>query len=163
MIDLKKLEKSLDETLANETKDSLSEWFQNKNSELMSQETKIIFRIELPEDRNGMWYNKDGELDKKIHLLCPHGIAKDFPMPLNLELHRKDGEIWNSGGKSIENMNEWFTPLDAKNLMNNGFKLFQFEVNMYQELAMEILFCRKGIISQKEISLDKIWNMDLSK
>ena len=60
--------------------------------------SRTIFRIEKPEDRNGMWYNKNGIFMKTIDILCPNGIAKDFPMPLNLELHRKDGEIWNSAG-----------------------------------------------------------------
>lgn len=127
----------------------------------MGQETKIVFRIEIPESRSGMWYDKNGIFRKSIHILCPDGIAKDFPMPLNLGLHRKDGEIWNSAGSSIEQMNHWFTPSDAKNLMNKGFKLFEFETTMYQELENEILFCRKGIITQKEIPLETIW--DLSK
>lgn len=122
-------------------------------------ETKIVYRIENPEDKDGMWYTKDGILRKKIHILCPNGIAKDFPMPLNLKLHRKDGEVWNSAGKSIENMNHWFTPMDAVNLFNNGFKLFKFETTMFQELEMEILFCRKGIISQKEIPLENVWDI----
>ena len=127
----------------------------------MIMKVKTVYRIEVPEDKNGMWYNKNGVLNKKIHILCPHGIAKDFPMPLNLELHRKDGEVWNSAGKSIENMNEWFAPQDAINLMNNGFKLFKFEVNMFQELENEILFCRKGIIKQSEIPLEEVWNLNL--
>lgn len=120
---------------------------------------KTIFRIETPEDKNGMWYNKDGVFEKRIHILCPNGLAKDFPMPLNLELHRKDGEIWNSGGKSIENMHQWFTVEDVKSLINNGFKLFQFNVNMFQELENEILFCRKGVLTQKEIDISLIWNV----
>lgn len=123
-------------------------------------EIKTIYRIENPTDMNGMWYNIQGEPLKRIHELCPNGIAKDFPMPLNLELHRRDGRIWNSGGKSIENMNQWFTPEDAINLMNNGFKLFQFKVNIYNELDMEILFCRDGIIKQKEIPLELVWNIN---
>jgi len=127
----------------------------------MKQETKIIFRIEIPESKHGMWYDENGIYQKKIHILCPNGIAKDFPMPLNLELHRKNGEIWNSAGSSIDQMNHWFTSSDAMNLMNKGFKLFQYEVNMYQELENEILFCRKGIISQIDIPLETIW--DLSK
>lgn len=121
--------------------------------------TKTIYRIENPLDRDGMWYTKEGVFRKNIHILCPDGIAKDFPMPLNLKLHRKDGEIWNSAGKSIENMNQWFTSSDAINLYNKGFKLFEFEVNMFQELEFEILFCRKGIIKQKEILLETIWDI----
>ena len=120
---------------------------------------KTIYRIENPIEMDGMWYTKDGIFRKNIHILCPNGIAKDFPMPLNLELHRKNGEIWNSAGKSIENMNSWFTPQDAINLYRNGFKLFEFEVNMFQELEKEILFCRKGILKQIEIPLEYVWNI----
>ena len=123
--------------------------------------TKTIFRIENPVDRDGMWYTKDGIFRKTIHIFCPDGIAKDFPMPLNLKLHRKDGHIWQSAGKSIENMNEWFTASDAINLYNNGFKLFQFEVNVFQELPMEILFYRESIIKQSEIPLESIWDIKL--
>jgi len=122
-------------------------------------ETKKVFRIEHPTDRDGMWYTKEGLFRKKIHILCPDGIAKDFPMPLNLELHRKDGHIWQSAGKNVENMNQWFTASDAINLYNNGFKLFEFETTMFQELDMEILFCRQGVIKQREIPLESIWDI----
>lgn len=122
-------------------------------------ETRTIYRIEHPEDKNGMWYNKNGVFQKKIHILCPHGLAKDMPMPLNLELHRKGGDIWNSAGASIEQMNSWFAPQDAVNLLNNGFKLFKFEVSEFQELEHEILFTRKGIIAQDEIALETVWNI----
>ena len=30
-------------------------------------ESKIIYRIENPEDKDGMWYTKNGILRKKIH------------------------------------------------------------------------------------------------
>ncbi len=126
-------------------------------------ESKKIYRIENPQDKDGMWYDKNGVLRKKIHILCPDGIAKDFPMPLNLELHRKDGHIWQSAGKSIENMNQWFTASDAINLFNNGFKLFEFETTIFQELEMEILFCREGITKQREIPLEEIWDLSETK
>lgn len=119
-----------------------------------------VFRIENPTDMDGMWYTKEGLLRKKIHILCPDGIAKDFPMPLNLELHRKNGHIWQSAGKSVENMNQWFTASDAINLYNNGFKLFEFETIMFQELDTEILFCRQGVIKQREIPLERIWDIN---
>ena len=121
-------------------------------------ETKIVYRIENPEDKDGMWYTKDGILRKKIHILCPDGIAKDFPMPFN-PIHKKDGHIWQSAGKNIENMNQWFTASDAINLFNNGFKLFEFETTMFQELEMEVLFCRKGVMKQREIPLESIWDI----
>lgn len=121
--------------------------------------SRQIFRIENPVHYHGMWYDSEGDFDPVIQELCPNGLAKDFPMPENLELHRKDGKIWNSAGKSIENMNEWFAPQDAINLVNNGFKLFEFEVEVFQELPMEILFCREDILSQKEIPLEDVWDI----
>lgn len=56
-------------------------------------------------------------------------------------------------------MNQWFTASDAINLYNNGFKLFEFETTMFQELDMEILFCRKGVVKQREIPLESIWDI----
>lgn len=118
-----------------------------------------IYRIEVPESKHGMWYNEHGVFQKTIDILCPDGIAKDFPMPLNLELHRKDSQVWNSAGESVEQMNHWFTSEDARNLYNSGFKLFQFEVTEFQKLEHEILFTRRGIINQEEISLEIIWEL----
>lgn len=121
-------------------------------------ELRTIYRIENPNDGDGMWYGGDGVLKKKIHILCPNGIAKDFPMPFN-PLHRKDGKIWKSAGKSIENMNQWFTSEDAKSLYENGFRLYEFKTKIYQELEMEILFVPTEVESKVEIPLNKVWNI----
>lgn len=120
-------------------------------------EAKKIYRIE--KEYRSLWYDEEGRFDSIIEELCPYSIAKNFPMPKNLELHRKDGLVWYSAGKSIENMNEWFAPQDAINLYNDGFKLFKFEVNKYQELPMETLFCREGIVNQEEIPLEEVWEI----
>ena len=122
-------------------------------------QTRTVYRIENPEDKDGMWYTKDGIFRKTIHILCPNGIAKDFPMPSNLALHRKGGRIWQSAGKNAGNMNQWFTASDAVSLSQNGFKLFEFETNLFNELDMEILFCREGVIKQREIPLEEIWDL----
>lgn len=122
-------------------------------------ETRIVYRIENPIHMDGMWYTKDGIYRKTIHILCPNGISKTLPMPKNLELHRKDGFVWNSAGKNIESMHHWFTASDALSLYRNGFRLFQFEVNMFNELEFETLFCRDGIVKQKEIPLETIWDL----
>lgn len=125
----------------------------------MNKSIRTIYRIEKPEGRHGMWYDSEGKFDPVIQELCPNGAAKDFPMPKNLELHRKDDRVWNSGGKSIADMRYWFSAQDAIGLLGHGFKLFEFEVTMFQELDKEILFCRDGIITQKEIPLDEIWEI----
>jgi hypothetical protein len=119
---------------------------------------KTVYRIEKPDETSGMWYTKEGVMRKTIHILCPYGRAKDLPMPYNL-LHKKDGEVWISTADSKDNMNYFFTTEDAINLYNNGYKLFEFKASMYQYLEHEVLICRKGIISQKEIPLETLWDI----
>ena len=118
--------------------------------------TITVYRIENPTTHHGMWYDANGKYDPVIQELCPNGITKDLPMPFN-KAQQTDGYKWYSAGKSIENMHQWFSAEDAQRLVNNGFKLFQFKVNMYQQLDMEVLFCREGVVDCKEIPLDFIW------
>jgi hypothetical protein len=128
----------------------------------MQQNTHLmtVYRIENPVEKHGMWYNNNGVMQKKIHILCPNGIAKDLPMPLRTELHRKDGHVWLSAAKDSAVMNSFFHPQDAANLYNNGYKLFEFATTMFQVLEWgEVLFCRKGIVSQKEIPLETLWDI----
>ena len=117
-----------------------------------------VYRIEHPVDKDGMWYNVKGLPKKQIHTLCPNGIAKDFPMPLN-PLHQKDGKVWCSAGKCVEQMHHWFTTEDALSLEKNGYKLYEFIVPEIQELEHEALFCRKEAISFREIDLSEVWDL----
>jgi hypothetical protein len=111
-----------------------------------------IYRIENPTTHHGMWYDANGNYVPLIKDLCPNGITKDLPMPFN-EAHRRDGYEWYSAGKDIDNMHQWFSTEDAQRLINNGFKLFQFQVTMYQELEMEVLFCREGVIERRALDI----------
>lgn len=117
-----------------------------------------VYRIEDPNSQDGMWYNSKGKPKKIIDKLCPNGKAKDLPMPYN-ELHKKDNKSWSSGGKSIEQMQHWFTNQDALQLVKNGYKLYEFIVPEIQELEFEVLFCKADVITKKEIELNKIWNL----
>jgi hypothetical protein len=121
-------------------------------------ETRTVYRIEKPEANHGMWYNAKGEYEPIIDTLCPDGISKDFPMDYDKK-HRKDGKVWYSSGKSIENMHQWFSANDAKRLLENGFRLFIYVVSEWQEKEMEYLFTKEGVISVEEITLDKIWDI----
>lgn len=129
-------------------------------------ENKIqVYRIEKPIDKDGMWYDSEGNPKKQIHELCPNGIAKDFPMPYN-NLHRKEGKVWCSAGKCVETMKHWFTAEDAQSLLDKGFKLYAITVPRVQELEFESLFCREEIIEQREIELTEVWdelNLDATK
>jgi hypothetical protein len=116
-----------------------------------------IFRIEHEVTKDGMWYNNNGIFTNKIQIICPDAIAKDLPMEFS-EIYKAHNTIWQSAGKSIENMNEWFSKQDAINLYNAGLKLYELDVQNYIELEKEILFDRNSIINKKEISINKIWS-----
>ena len=118
--------------------------------------TKTIYRIENPTTMHGMWYNKAGEFNPIIHELCPDALAKELPMGYDSR-HRKDGKAWYSAGKSIENMNQWFNRKDADDLVANGFVLYEFVVTEWQELEMEVLFTRDGVVRQTEIPIETVW------
>jgi hypothetical protein len=116
-----------------------------------------IYRIENPDTMHGMWYRLDGTYDPFIMTLT-EGRSKDLPM----EKHPRYtalGIPWFSAGKSVENMNQWFSPLDAKELNDAGYKLFSFTVQEYQMEEMQCLFTRRGVITQVEIPLEDIWNL----
>ena len=118
--------------------------------------TKTIYRIENPETMHGMWYNNDGEFDPIINELCPDALAKELPMDFDVR-HKRNGMAWYSAGKSIENMNQWFSRKDALDLADNGFKLYRFVVTEWQELENEVIFTREGVIEQTEIPIDEVW------
>ena len=123
-------------------------------------ELRTIYRIHTVEDSGGMWYGEDGTLQKKIHLLCPNGIAKDLPMPHN-PLHKKDGKVWKSAGRTIEEMRYWFSTEDVISLYDNGFRLYQYKVNEWQDLEHEVLFHRGSVVEKTEIPLSEVWDVEI--
>ena len=118
---------------------------------------KTVYRIENVEHMHGMWYDASGTFDPIIQGLCPNSLAKDLPMDYNPK-HKMNKKDWYSAGKSVENMNYWFSRQDAETLLNNGFKLYKFVVTEFYEMEMECLFTREGVIEQTEIDIDEVWN-----
>ncbi len=57
-------------------------------------------------------------------------------------------------------MNLWFSPRDAYELMQDGYGLYEFEVAEFQVKEFEIFLPREGIIKQREISLESVWNLE---
>lgn len=117
-----------------------------------------IYRIENPVSKHGMWYKEDGTFDPFIYKLT-EGISKDLPMLFNPE-HKEGGIDWCSAGSSIEQMNMWFSPLDALELMQNGYNLYEMQVTTFKKMEHEVLFSRDSIVSQVEIPLGLIWDIN---
>jgi len=121
-----------------------------------------IYRIENKETHHGMWYRIDGTLDPFIKKLTD-GKMKHLPMEFH-ERYSKGGLKWFSGCGSKEMMQHWFSNLDAFELMQNGYQLFEFESNQFVDEGNQVLFTREGIVQQQEIPLETIWDIsNLSK
>lgn len=119
-----------------------------------------IFRIENENTMHGMWYRLDGTFDPFINRLT-EGKSKALPMGFN-ELFYKENLKWFSGCGSKEQMQHWFSDLDAFELFHNGYKLFEFESRQYSKEEHEVMFTREGVLSKREIPLETIWNINKS-
>lgn len=119
-----------------------------------------VFRIENPLSKHGMWYRADGTFDPFI-LKLTEGRSKHLPMEFD-ERYRKDGN-WFSAGASRKQMNQWFSPLDAFELTQNGYSLFEFTVDKYKVEEHQVLFLRGGIIKSESIPLEALWDFSQVK
>jgi hypothetical protein len=116
-----------------------------------------IYRIENPETWTGMWYNADGSYSGYIHSLT-EGKSAWLPMDFD-EKYRADGKTWLSAGKSIENMNQWFSVLDAYELDKAGYFLYEYVVSQYKVDDIQAYFTREGVVSQKQIKLNEVFDL----
>lgn len=122
------------------------------------QEPIKIYRIENPGTMHGMWYELDGTYNPFIKTLT-EGKSKDLPMDYH-ERYAQGGLKWFSGCPSKELMQHWFSPLDAWELYQAGYRLYQFTSTQYIVEEYQVIFTREGIIDQLEIPLEQIWNIE---
>lgn len=117
-----------------------------------------IFRLENPITQNGMWYNQNGELDPFITNLT-EGISSHLPM----EPHERYGNLgrrWFSGCVSTDSIRSWFSDLDARELFENGYRLYQFTSTEHSIEEHQVIFTREGLIGQEEIPIATIFNLN---
>jgi len=65
---------------------------------------------------------------------------------------RKDCKAWFCAFKSIEQMNEWVTPEEIKQLLNMGFKVFSITTEVYQEGEYQVIFSKEDIFTKNDIT-----------
>lgn len=118
---------------------------------------ETVYRIENPDTMHGMWYKLDGTWAPVIFNLS-EGISKDLPMEYHPRYALR-GRKWFFAGKSIENMNQWFSPQDAWELHLMGYKLYRFDVEEFQMEEYQCLFTREGIVTQEQIPLEVVFDL----
>lgn len=113
----------------------------------------IIYRIENPVTNHGMWYREDGTYDPFIKTLT-EGISSHLPMEY-CERYGKNGRRWYSGCKDLEQLKTWFSNKDVEELLEGGYRLYEFECEEYTVEDNQVLFTREGVLNKKEIQLVK--------
>jgi hypothetical protein len=116
-----------------------------------------VYRIENPNTESGMWYNRDGSYNGFVHTLT-EGKTADLPMGF-CERFGKDGYRWYSAAIDVASMNYWFSPLDAFELKQAGYELYQFEVTQYIIEEFQVSFTREGVVGRTPIPWESIYDL----
>jgi hypothetical protein len=116
----------------------------------------ILYRIEHPKTEKGMWHTKRSRIHHTplVTLLTNQEIAK-LPMPDSDE-YRHGGLEWFSAVPTVEMLNEWFTVNDMRELVDLGFKIYEFEAHVCRTLEMEIIFTKKSVEWWNELTVQDI-------
>lgn len=122
-----------------------------------NREALDIFRLENPDTMAGMWYRIDGTFDPFIFKLT-EGVSRDLPMEPH-ERYGQFGRRWFSGCVDSASLNAWFSTNDARELCENGYKLYKFKATEYQIEEHQVIFTREGLVGQDEIPLSTIFNL----
>lgn len=117
-------------------------------------ETKTVIRIEHPKDGKGIWQSKN-EGDKFIinSLSCFDDIITkhiDFPVPYcdGLSIGHDDFCAF----KSVEQVKQWIDDTWWNEIIDAGFKVYMIDISVWQEGEHQILFKKKDIAQQKDIT-----------
>ena len=88
---------------------------------------KTFYRVCNPETEQGLWYDFDGDFTGLIH--NRFNFCKNHD--LNMEF---DDELigWLSAVENLDDLYQWFTPLDIKRLQEFGWHIHEYEVASYR-------------------------------
>lgn len=122
-------------------------------------DTMKIFRIEHEDSERSLWYRPDGTYDPFINRLT-EGNSRTLPMDFDSRFY-DFGTKWFSACYSVENMQQWFSDLDAYELMRSDYRLYEITAKDTRNQEHEVIFTQEGVLLKREIPLGTIW--DISK
>jgi len=117
-----------------------------------------IYRIEHEDTERSLWYRPDGTFDPFIEKLT-EGKSRILPMDFDSKFYDFDTK-WYSACYSVENMQQWFSDLDAYELMRSDYKLYEITAKDCRKQEHEIMFTQQGILFKEEIPIETIWNIN---
>lgn len=115
---------------------------------------KTVIRIEHTDTGWGIWRSTDKSGKFHIEKLSNYSEFekkhKKFPIPSQDELEREKDDFF--AFKSLEQMKEWVTPEELKEFISLGFKVYLFDLGIWQEGKYQIMFKQKDVLQKKDIT-----------
>ena len=116
----------------------------------------LAYRIENQTAKHGIWRNFDGTWNPIFSKLSD-GQCKSLPME-DSDLYRVNGKQWFSSAPSKETLKHWFSKQDAIELIDLGYRVYEFELRDAKKVNdFEFIFTRDNIISQREIDYREVY------
>lgn len=90
-------------------------------------EKKIFYRVANNETKQGLWYNQEGEFTGLIHNEFDFCMNHELPMPYD-----KDIVGWLSSTDSLQDLFNWFSREDIRQLEEHGYYITTYEATKYR-------------------------------
>lgn len=119
-------------------------------------ELKWLYRLESTDPDNGLWYNSKGKYCFGIGKL-DNCSTKDLPMGYD-ERYKPDGLNGYSSCSNIEDLWNWYSYDDAKELIKMGFKFYKYASTDYCEYPKETVFLKDKALARIEIPIETLYS-----
>lgn len=106
-----------------------------------------IYRVENPRTMQGLWYRGDGTFNPHI-LTLSDGKCRDLPMGFD-PTFKTSGLDWFSACDNLDDMQNWFSLADLKELSQQGYGLYRFEVSRLIRVPGHVAFTREHVMCSK--------------
>lgn len=85
-----------------------------------------LYRVENPFTKGGLWYNEEGRFTEFVKSIN----YRNADLPMRWEEHMAGG--WHSAVDVLDDLKTWFTIDDMKQLEDQGYGIYQFDVEDYR-------------------------------
>jgi len=111
---------------------------------------KTFYRVCNPETQQGLWYNFSGDFTGLIHDRFGFCKNKDLIMDFDPDLVG-----WLSAVEKLEDLWEWFTQSDIRELQLHGWFIYEYLVEDYffYEKFQHYVICQKTSKINKRIEI----------
>jgi hypothetical protein len=103
-----------------------------------------LYRVEHSSTKKGMW-NTFCPQGKPLVTYLSNRVVATMPMPHNDSIYGAKGRRWYSSASTREMLDYWFKAEDIQELIDLGFRIYEFHVSEYRDLGNEIVFTKESV------------------